>query len=43
MTPRNLNHFFKDMSVKALGENRGGQLVFKDLRDSTTRPYWIVT
>jgi len=34
MTPRNLNHFFKDMSVKALGENRGGQLVFKDLRDS---------
>jgi len=34
MTPRNLNHFFKDMSVKTLGENRGGQLVFKDLRDS---------
>jgi len=34
MTPRNLNHFFKDMSVKALGESRGGQLVFKDLRDS---------
>jgi len=34
MTPRNLNHFFKDMSVKALGDNRGGQLVFKDLRDS---------
>ena len=34
MTPRNLNHFFKDMSVKALDESRGGQLVFKDLRDS---------
>jgi len=34
MTPRNLNYYFKDMAVKALGENRGGQLVFKDLRDS---------
>ena len=34
MTPRNLNHFFKDTSLKALGDNRGGQLVFKDLRDS---------
>jgi cell division protein FtsB len=34
MSPRNLNQYFKDMSVKALGENRGGQLVFKDLRDS---------
>jgi len=34
MTPRNLNHFFKDMSLKALGDNRGSQLVFKDLRDS---------
>ena len=34
MTPRNLNHFFKDLSAKALGENRGSQLVFKDLRDS---------
>ena len=34
MTPRNLNHFFKDMSVKALGEKRGSELVFKDLRDS---------
>jgi integrase len=34
MSPRNLNQYFKDMSVKALGENRGSQLVFKDLRDS---------
>jgi len=34
MTPRNLNHFFKENAVKALGENRGTELVFKDLRDS---------
>ncbi|MCK4583423.1 tyrosine-type recombinase/integrase [Candidatus Bathyarchaeota archaeon] len=34
MSPRNLNQFFKDMSVKTLGETRGSQLVFKDLRDS---------
>lgn len=34
MSPRNLNQYFKDMSIKALGETRGSQLVFKDLRDS---------
>ena len=34
MVPRNLNHFFKQQAVKALGETRGSQLVFKDLRDS---------
>jgi integrase/FtsZ-binding cell division protein ZapB len=34
MTSRNLNAFFKELSVKALGENRGTELVFKDLRDS---------
>ena len=34
MSPRNLNQYFKDMSVKTLGETRGSQLVFKDLRDS---------
>ena len=34
MTSRNLNHFFKENAVKALGENRGTELVFKDLRDS---------
>jgi len=34
MNPRNLNHFFKELSVKALGEHRGGELMFKDLRDS---------
>lgn len=34
MSPRNLNQFFKDLAVKALGEKRGSQLVFKDLRDS---------
>ena len=34
MSPRNLNHFFRNHAVKALGEARGSQLVFKDLRDS---------
>jgi len=34
MINRNLNHFFRNHAVKALGENRGSQLVFKDLRDS---------
>jgi integrase len=34
MVTRNLNHFFKEHAVKALGETRGSQLVFKDLRDS---------
>ena len=34
MTSRNLNVFFKENAVKALGENRGTELVFKDLRDS---------
>jgi FtsZ-binding cell division protein ZapB len=34
MTSRNLNAFFKELAVKALGENRGTELVFKDLRDS---------
>ena len=34
MTSRNLNAFFKELAVKALGENRGSELVFKDLRDS---------
>lgn len=34
MTPRNLNHFFKENAMKALGDNRGSELVFKDLRDS---------
>jgi len=34
MNPRNLNHFFKELAVKALGEHRGGELMFKDLRDS---------
>lgn len=34
MTSRNLNHFFKENAMKALGENRGTELVFKDLRDS---------
>jgi integrase len=34
MTPRNLNTFFKELAIKALGLKRGNQLVFKDLRDS---------
>jgi len=34
MTPRNLNTFFKEHAIKALGVKRGNQLVFKDLRDS---------
>ena len=34
MVPRNLNHFFKQQAAKALGEARGSQFVFKDLRDS---------
>lgn len=34
MSTRNLNHFFKNHAVKALGENRSSKLVFKDLRDS---------
>ena len=34
MNRRNLNYFFKDLAVKALGEHRGGELMFKDLRDS---------
>jgi len=34
MTSRNLNAFFKENAVKALGDNRGNELVFKDLRDS---------
>ena len=34
MSTRNLNNFFKNHSDKALGESRGSQLVFKDLRDS---------
>jgi integrase len=34
MNRRNLNYFFKDLAVKALGEQRGGELTFKDLRDS---------
>ncbi len=34
MNRRNLNYFFKDLAVKALGEHRGGELTFKDLRDS---------
>ena len=34
MNRRNLNYFFKDLAVKALGETRGGELTFKDLRDS---------
>ena len=34
MTSRNLNTFFKEHAVKALGINRGTELVFKDLRDS---------
>lgn len=33
MTSRNLNQFFKELAVKALGESRGSELVFKDLRD----------
>jgi len=33
MTSRNLNQFFKELAVKALGESRGNELVFKDLRD----------
>jgi integrase len=34
MNRRNLNYFFKDLAIKALGETRGGELTFKDLRDS---------
>ena len=34
MSTRNLNHFFKNHAVKALGDNRSSKLVFKDLRDS---------
>ncbi|MCW4048856.1 MAG: site-specific integrase [Candidatus Bathyarchaeota archaeon] len=34
MVPRNLNQFFKELAVKTLGEKRGTELVFKDLRDS---------
>ena len=34
MGTRNLNNFFKELAAKALGESRGSQLVFKDLRDS---------
>jgi len=34
MSTRNLNHFFKNHAVKALGEGRSAKLVFKDLRDS---------
>jgi hypothetical protein len=34
MSPRNLNHFFSNHAKKALGDNRGSKLVFKDLRDS---------
>ena len=34
MNRRNLNYFFKDLATKALGEHRGGELTFKDLRDS---------
>jgi len=34
MNRRNLNYFFKDLAIKALGEHRGGELTFKDLRDS---------
>ncbi len=34
MSNRNLNHFFKNHAVKALGETRSSKLVFKDLRDS---------
>ena len=33
MTRRNLNQFFKELAVKALGESQGKELVFKDLRD----------
>lgn len=34
MSTRNLNNFFKNHASKALGETRGSQLVFKDLRDA---------
>jgi integrase len=34
MGTRNLNNFFKTHAIKALGQTRGNQLVFKDLRDS---------
>jgi len=34
MSNRNLNLFFKNHAVKALGETRSSKLVFKDLRDS---------
>jgi Asp/Glu/hydantoin racemase len=34
MSTRNINHFFKNHAVKALGDNRSSKLVFKDLRDS---------
>ena len=34
MSNRNLNHFFKNHAVKALGEGHASKLVFKDLRDS---------
>ena len=34
LNPRNLNTYFKELAVKALGEHRGGELTFKDLRDS---------
>jgi len=34
MNRRNLNYIFKDLAIKALGETRGGELTFKDLRDS---------
>ena len=34
MVTRNLGHFFRNHAIKALGEVRGSQLVFKDLRDS---------
>jgi hypothetical protein len=34
MNPRNLNHFFKTLAIKALGEHRGSELMFKGLRDS---------
>jgi hypothetical protein len=34
MNRRNLNYFFKDLAVKALGEHRGSELMFKDLKDS---------
>ena len=34
MNRRNLNFFFKELAIKALGKHRGGELTFKDLRDS---------